>query len=303
MLCRFFVLFSVLLLFCFFPVIAGERVELPEIIAEFGGVQFKRDDVIAVLRQKKRIAPESGRAELILLLRREVEEQVWFSLIRKMLAEAEIEINEAGALAYLNRLDAALPGEGIPGIPRSEFAALAAEPGMQLKAALYEYFRRTDVEAIRVTGEEIEIFYNREKNRFQLPAQLGVGVIEIPYSAGKEAAETVRARLLQGENFFRVAAEVNPEGATTSSAEILEKLHGSAAHLSAGSIAPVFGNGKHWFVVRINQKEPVRYIPLAEAAPYLREELAAAKTGSALEQKLRATLEAEPVRFYFDGNK
>lgn len=289
----------------FFPASQGAEIrslhDFPEIVAEFGGMKFRRDDVLNTLRAGGRISAESSPEEAALWIRREVGEQVWRSLIEKMLADAGITPNKAGALAYLERLDAALPGEGLPGIPTSEFAARAADSDLQLKAALYDYFRRREPEAIRVSDREVAMLYQQERERFLLPAQMGIGVIEIPRSAGREKAETVRARLLQGENFFRVAAEVNPDGAKSSSEEILELLHEVAPGLAAGNVAPVFGNDEYWFVVRVSEKSPVRVISLEEAAPYLREEIAAVKAGRALERKLRDMLSKQPIVFHLNS--
>ena len=273
----------------------------PEIVAQCGEMKFHRDAVLNALRARGRISAESGMEEAALWIRREVGEQVWRSLIEKMLADEGITPNKAGALSYLERLDAALPGEGLPGIPKSEFAVRAADSDLQLKAALYDYFRRREPEAIRVSDREIAMLYQQERERFLLPAQMGIGVIELPRSAGREEAEAVRSRLLQGENFFRVAAEVNPDGAKSSSEEILELLHEVAPGLAAGNVAPVFGNDEYWFVVRVSEKSPVRVISLEEAAPYLREEIAAVKAGRALERKLRDMLSKQPIVFHLNS--
>lgn len=279
----------------------GKKDVFPEIVAEFGEMKFRCDDVLSKLRARGHISAESTPEEKALWIRREVSEQVWRFLIEKMLAEGGVTPNKSGALAYLERLDAALPGEGLPGIPKSEFASRAADADLQLKAALYDYFRIREPEALHVSEREIAQLYQRERERFLLPAQMGIGVIELPRSAGREKAEAVRSRLLQGENFFRVAAEVNPDGVKSSSEEVLELLHDVAPGIAAGNIAPVFGNDEYWFVVRVSEKTPVRVISLEEAAPYLREEIAAAKAGRALERKLRDMLAKQPIVFHLNG--
>ena len=279
--------------------IGGEPPEsvLPEVVAVCGERTFRRDDVLRALRDKGRITAESGAEETALLVRREVEEQLWRTEILTMLAEGGIRPDRETALRYLERLDSMLPGEGLPGIPRAEFPARAGDSELQLKAAIDEYFRT--VEPLSVDDAEVFARYECDPGRFRIPAKLGFGVIEIPRREGRERAEALRARLLQGENFFRVAAEANPDGVTTSSSEILPRIGGISQNLLPGTILPVFGNDEYWFVVRIHSAIPPRRIPFEEAAPELREELFAARSAQMLERKLRERLSAHPIRFRF----
>lgn len=196
---------------------------LPEVVATVDSVPIRRDELAAQLTLSRQAPPNADRAVLARLMRQAVEERIYLDIIRQLLAEQRIVPDEASALAYLKEMNALLP-RGIPGVPPAEFARLAAEPQFQLNAALHRYFKQCYPDWVKVDDREVENAYRLDQQRFLLPEKLELGVIEVERSRdnARETIEDARARLRQGENFDRVAAEVSPDGVKSSAETVME---------------------------------------------------------------------------------
>ena len=107
-------------------------------------------------------------------------------------------------------------------------------------------------------------------------------------------------QLPTGEDFDRVAAETNPSGAELSETDLLGLLKQGDPALPAGSVSRLLENQEAYFLIKVKSKTPGRYIPLKDAAPYLRLQLRSEKTAKALETILRGELKKANVQFFID---
>ena len=270
---------------------------LPEVVATVDGKPIRRSELSVQLPPGA--APD--RAALIPLMRRAIEAKICFALIDELLRSAGIVPSRELALEYLKQLNSLLP-RGIPGTPPERFPQLASQPQFQLNAALHRCFARMAPDQIKVTDQEIETFYRLNQPQFLLPEQVDLGIIQVPASrpTAREEAETVRSRLLQGEAFDRVAREVNPEGVTLDAGAIVQLLRREQPELKVNGISRPLRAGEFWVVVKLRGKTEPAFVPLETVAPYIREQLAAAKVGRALELYLRERMQKMKIEFHLE---
>lgn len=290
------------LVFSFAIVSAGESSGgiwdfLPEVVATVDGKPIRRSELSVNLPA----GAVPDRAALVSLMRGAVEAKICLSLIDELLHSAGIVPSRELALEYLKQLNSLLP-RGIPGTPPERFPQLASQPQFQLNAALHRCFARMAPDQIKVTDQEIETFYRLNQPQFLLPEQVDLGIIQFPASrpTAREEAETVRSRLLQGEAFDRVAREVNPEGVTLDAGAIVQLLRREQPELKVNGISRPLRAGEFWVVVKLRGKTEPAFVPLETVAPYIREQLAAAKVGRALELYLRERMQKMKIEFHLE---
>lgn len=275
-------------------VLAGsgaELRELPEVLAELDGVSIRRDDLAGTLGPRLGAVDPGAGAEAV---RREVrscvDDEIFRRLLGGMLREDGIVPSRELALEYIASVLRELPA------PRRrelelELLPQADDPEFQLKAAVhFSLLRRFDGKLLRVTDAEVARYYRLNALRYRKPEHWDVGVIRIAGQkrGGAELAESVRARLLQGEAFEHVAREADPEGGGKSlTPEELRRLFADElTRLSPGDVSRVIADSGAYFVLKLNKKEPGGMIPIETVAGYIRLELSAAKDSFALRKEL-----------------
>lgn len=270
---------------------------LPEVVATVDGKPIRRSELSVNLPA----GAVPDRAALVSLMRGAVEAKICLSLIDELLHSAGIVPSRELALEYLKQLNSLLP-RGIPGTPPERFSILASQPQFQLNAALHRCFARMAPDQIKVTEQEVETFYRLNQTQFLLPEQFDLGIIQFPVNlpVGREEAETVRSRLLQGEAFDRVAREVNPQGVTLDALRVAASLRKEEPELKVGGISRPFRVDDFWVIVKLRGRTPSSFVPLEAVAPYIREQLAAAKVGRALELYLRGRMRTMKIEFHLD---
>lgn len=280
---------------------AGEFDSLPEIVAAVDGKAITREAVIARLRKNGMSFSEENRASLPAAAKSAAETEIYFYLLGRLLAAEGISPSEKAAAEKLEELEKAVPN-GMPDQVRKELRKLAGSEHFLWNVALQEYFAKVAPEVIAVSPVEVEQRYRLTQEEFRLPEQYQLGVIRVRKSRpeARELAETARARLLQGEDFDRVAAEIDPDAEMLPDAEIIEILRQGDPSLPLHSVSRILENDDAFFLIKIKSKTPGRFIPLEQVAPYLRLQLASEKSGRALELLLRRELRKADVRFFIE---
>jgi hypothetical protein len=281
------------------PFSAGEA--LPEIVAAVDGHPIRRGAVIERLRGTGVFSPDNPPEIRKAAVRRAAESEIYFYLLGRLLATEKIVPSEEAAALHLAELQRVLP-RGLPELNRSGLMLLAASEHYRWNVALEEYLRRVAPEVIAVSDAEVERLYRVNQEQFRLPEQYQLGMIRILKSVpgAKERAETVRSRMRQGEEFDRVAAEVDPEGSRMSQTNLLELLRQGNPAAPEGSVSRVLEDSTAYYLVKIRSKTPGRFVPFEEIAPYLRLQLVSDKTAAALEAILRGELKKAKVKFFID---
>ena len=290
------VVFSAVSLFA-----AGEFDFLPETVASVNGKAVTREMVIARLRKTGGGFAESGRASLIAAAKNAAETEIYFYLLGRLMAVEGIAPSEETAAKKLEELEKAVPND-MPESVRRELRKLAVSEHFRWNVALQEYLGKVAPEVIAVSPVEVEQRYRLNQEQFRLPEQFRFGVIRVRKSRpeAREVAEAARARLLQGEDFDRVAAEVDPDGGMLPDAEILGILKQGDPSLPVNTVSRILENDDAYFLIKIKSKTPGRFIPLEQLAPYLQLQLASEKAGRALELLLRGELRRAHVQFFIE---
>ncbi len=272
----------------------------PSVLATVNDRPISRD---AVFQRFSQLAPGGLPAAAddprwVPLIRRMAEQEVYLMLVRELLQSGGIEPSSARAWTYLNRIDALLP-PALAGRRALEYQRLAARPEFQLNAALHDYFSQVAPEEIAVSDQEVERAYRERQQEFRLPESFSFGIIQVPSAdgAGRARLDVARDRLRQGESFRRIAEELTPDGVTMDSVEIFRLLEREQVKLKEHEVSPVLQNDGFFLLVKLEKVIPSRYLSLAETTPYLREQLAARKTGKALEKRLLNLLSQARIQY------
>ncbi len=287
------------LLFLTLSLAAGELDFLPDPVATVDNVPISRNAVLERLHREKAISPDMKEPELLLRARRAVESEIYFFLLARFLGREGITPSESAAAAQLEMLEKLLP-RGIPGRTQEELAALAASETYRYNVALQSFLLKNAPELLKVEDAEVERLYRLNRETFRVPEEYEFGVIRIRKDrpGAADLAETVRARLLQGEDFDRVARETDPAGAEMPDAEVIELLRKGNPALPVNSISGILENTEGYFIIKVKAKHPARYIALVEIAPYLRLQLVSEKAGRAFELILRRELANAKVEHF-----
>ena len=274
------------------PAAAIDR--LPEVIARRGGDVVLRTELEPALQAEPLAAHLAAQPdEMLPTVRRLAEQKIGMKILLARLRGRGIAVDAETARSYIDRHTRRFGVTPAAQRLRRQLESLAASPSFQLKAALHRYFEETVPKAVEVSDQELERIYRLDQKRFMLAPRVDCGVIALRRDRkdAERTAENVAARLRQGEAFERVAAEVDPEGA----GGVIpppEKIAG----LAEGDVVIIPG-AEMIQVVMLRKRIPAAFVPFADVAPFLAEELAAARVGRAMEELLTAELAAEPIRF------
>lgn len=297
--CSVFPVFAVMLpLFC----AAMDPAELPEILAVVNGKPIRRDELTA------RLAPELAHLELERdrdqvrsVVRRCVDDAICSFLLDAELKKYAIVPSRAAAETYLSGLLRLMPTASGGKFER-EIAPRLDTPEFQLKAAVHLYLERCfPPEMLTVSRTEIERYYELNRLRYRLPERWDIGVIRIDRKRADaaEVAASARARLLQGENFERVAQEVDPEGAggKLPTGEVRELFAKELAAMAPGDVSGVVAAPDAFCVMLLRGRSSGGMMPLDEVAPFIIMEISSAKDSLALNRMLTKALKAAHVAY------
>ena len=276
--------------------------ELPEVLAELNGVPIRREELKSELDPQ--LAPldaKRDRAQVQSIVRRGVDEAICRRLLDAELKKQGIVPSRTVAEEYLAGMLRLMP----PGSRKKfeeEISPRLDTPDFQLKAAVHIYLeRRFSPDLLAVSAAEVGRYYELNRLRYRLPERWDIGVIRIDGRRGDaaETAASARARLLQGENFERVAKEVDPEGAggKLPTGEMRAIFARELAAMSPGDVSNVVSARDGYYVMLLRGREVGGEMPLAEVAPFIVMEISSAKDSLALNKVLTAALRAAHVRY------
>ena len=141
------------------------------------------------------------------------------------------------------------------------------------------------MDKINVTEEEISTYYEANKQDFTTPAEITLREILIRRAhvraghqrgedeAARAKAEEVRKRLLAGEPFPRLAAEV--AGATPASGgpigvrldELTAANQKVLEPMKVGDVTPVVATTRGYQILKLESRSETKILPLDEASP------------------------------------
>ena len=293
-----FILLSVFPLLC----AAMDTAELPEVLAELNGVPIRRGELAAELApQLAPLEADRDRAQVRSVVRRCVDDAICRRLLNAELEKQGLVPSRSVAEKYLAGMLRLMP----PGVSKNfvkEISPRMETPEFQLKAAVHLYLeRRFSPELMAVSAAEIGRYYELNRLRYRRPESWDIGVIRVDGRRGDaaEVAAAVRARLLQGENFERVAKEVDPEGAggRLPSGEMRAIFAQELASLAPGDVSKVVAARDGYYIMLLRSRTAGGEMPLEEVAPVIVMEISAAKDSLALNRVLTEAVGAAHIRY------
>ena len=279
---------------------AVELAELPEELAVSNGRPIRRSELPAeAATQLAKLEWDRDRILIRRILRNGVDEVVLRRLLDEEFGKYGIVPSRSTAEKYLAGLLRLMPPTSRINFER-EVSPRLDDPGFQLKAAVHLYLEcRFSPEPLAVSGAEVRRYYDLNRLRYRRPEHWDIGVIRIDRKRenAAEIAVSARARLLQGENFERVAGEVDPEGANGRSTpgELRKLFAPELAAMSPGDISGVIDARDAYFILLLRDRKTGGEIPIEEAAPFIVMEISAAKDTLALRKVLTDALSARPT--------
>ena len=184
-----------------------------EVIAHFNGREIFESDVAGLSAALRGIDPARDPAGYFAAKQAAVAEHCGKIIFDAALQKYNITISRETAAKYI-----AMRQKNI----RGKLLQLAENPDFQRKCAIHFLLREIyPPEVFEITKKEMLSFYYRNIHLYRTPARADLGVISVSRNRPDAAAvaSSIRTRLLQGENFERVAAEY-PAAVHPSSAEL-----------------------------------------------------------------------------------
>ena len=270
---------------------AMDPAELPEILAVVNGKSIRRDELPAELASRLvRLELDRDRAQVRSVVRQGVDDAICRYLLDAELKKCGIVPSRKVAEVYLAGLLRMMPPSS-GGKFKQEIAPRMVTSEFQLKAAVHLYLERCfDPDMLKVSRAEVERYYELNRLRYRLPERWDIGVIRIDRrrADAAEVAASARARLLQGENFERVAAEVDPEGAggRLPTGEVRALFARELAAMASGDVSRVVATPEAYCIMLLRERSSGGSMPLEEVAPVIVMEISSAKDSLALNRVL-----------------
>ncbi len=268
---------------------------LPEILVSFEGGTITREQMVKRVHQNDPAVKENSGGFRV-LLRQYVDEELYRIALRRYLREAGFPPSAEMAYACLQQLYRAWP-KPMKRPSDAELKKNAADPDLQLLLAGLRYLRQTKPETLHVTETQMEDFYREQQDLFRRPASVQAEVLRTaPTPAGRTAITAAAARILQGEDFSRVAADTPERLDTPIPEETIARL---GAGLKEGAVGKVTELPSGYVLIRVVRHVPEGYYSLAEARGYIQQELVALRAAKELHRIVASQLPEMKVQYHF----
>jgi peptidyl-prolyl cis-trans isomerase SurA len=175
------------------------------------------------------------------------------------------------------------------------------------RGLLIQEAQRTDVfEKISVNDDELRAFYETHKGQFTTPSEItlreilvavnatekGVNVAED--EAARAKAADIRKRLLAGEPFPRLAAELSDSGTKANGGllgplraeDLAPALHKAFENLKVGDITDVVPTSRGYHIFKLESRSDVKVMPLEEVRTQVSRRVAEQKSEGELNRAL-----------------
>jgi peptidyl-prolyl cis-trans isomerase SurA len=220
------------------------------------------------------------------------------NIVENIKKENKIESDEA--------LQAALKQEGMT----------MADLRRQLeRTMLVQRVQQTEImQKLQITDTELRAYYDANKNEFTTTPQLTLReiTVNVPVTkqgvnvaqddAAKAKADDVRARIIAGESFPRLAADYSDSGSKAngglvgplSKNDLSEELQKAIAGMKTGDVTPVLRTARGYQIIQIESLQDTTIKPYEEARPEISDKIADTKRRGEYE-KFIARLRAEAI--------
>jgi parvulin-like peptidyl-prolyl isomerase len=173
---------------------------------------------------------------------------------------------------------------------------------------------------IQVSDEEIEAFYNENPEIFNVEARVRARHIIFRVSlqddaetiaAARAKAEDARRRAIAGEDFVELARELSEEKETAANGgdlgfftygQTAPTFAAAAFALEPGGISSVVRTDFGMHVIKVEEKQPARLVPLDEASDQIRKILIQKETGQKVAKLVESLASEGTITNLVDGS-
>ena len=126
-----------------------------------------------------------------------------------------------------------------------------------------------------ITEQEIEEYYNQNKDQYKLMSFKGIGVKD------QNLANEIHKRALNGEDFEKIASDYSKSGATVRVRDLRfnKKYNERFSGKEIGSISEIIQEGSNFIILKLTE---VKEISLGGTSPAIKHTLIAKKRGEAV---------------------
>ena len=275
----------------------------PDTVVSFANHKLTKKDVVALILKHHPDFEEYSFDELMDAVKRVIDEKIYYTLLSDFLTEKGFPPSQKSASKFLQDSLKKFP----PELRRKKYKnstinTLAADPDLQLTIALQSYLKKNKPDQINVSDEDVEFFYRVNQTVFVHDAKVDIAFIAVDKKEtdALKLINQAHSLLLQGVKFDRLAKEINAKlppdffGTDGIPPEMVQK----AAELPHNEPSAVLDMPEYYAIVKVTAKQEAKYIPLKNAAFFIRSELESRKSGLYLERLLGELLSAANIRFH-----
>ncbi len=180
------------------------------------------------------------------------------------------------------------------------------------------YLEKTFAGVEKVSEKELRTYYETHKEKFRKPASIRARhiLIEVPQNASpkeeKEAlkkAKELRARLLKGEDFAKLAREYSADPGTKNRGgdlgfftrgQMVKEFEEVAFKLKPGEISQPVRTAFGYHIIKVEEIREAKQQKYEEVKEKVRQELTQAREEAALQKVLRELQKKYPAHIYED---
>ncbi len=271
---------------------------LPPVVAEINGKKITSDEAMQTLKQKLPVdrLTELPATKIRTLIRENINDAIDRSIIEQKLKSKNIRPSPEMVLTEFRRLFNLLTPEkktflinelAGKGLTLEQYQAKASmDPQEQFRIAFNLWIEINFADKLHVQDEEIENFYRKNQGMFSVPATVTISQIMIKKNADKatsqsqDKAETVLARLRQGEDFGKLAEQFSDcsvsknqkgvLGTFQANGELPSGVENAAFALKAGEFSGIIDDQIGFFIIKVNARTDPGYLPYENMRDALR---------------------------------
>lgn len=262
-------------------------------LAEWNGQKIFRSDVLALVPAENRTGDPADAPDV---WKKAVNETVYRRILLGFLTAEKAPPSYEEALSFLEKFGKLMSADAQTGLDARR-QELARHPDMQLNIAFFQYLNRKCPDRMNITDEEAAAAYRAAPQRLARPTRIVYGFLQFDgdVTAAEKKAWSARARLLQGGDFDRLAAEINPKGVHNLPPELADALLKAFPKPQKLQVSSPITIRQKVYLVQIREYEPRRLCTLEESLPFWRFQLAMKRVSLFMQNLLQKELERRPI--------
>ena len=272
---------------------------LPSKIGSINGKIITKEDLAPYLKNKlPNFSQEPDEKTLKEIISFAIQAKIVDEQIKLLLTNNNIQVNQDIANQYVLHCSQRYSNN-----TKNKFLTAAqnfvVRKDFQLSSALFFLMKKIAPQKLIVSQDEILDYYYKNRKNFALPDKVYLGVIKI---SGQDAnsltlAKKTLSRLMQGENFNKVAKEINPQGSQLNTNSIeYQNFEADIKELKVNDISKILKGKYDYFIVKLKARQQNVYSHVDDVTPEITTILESQKVSIALTEHLKKIISLMDVK-------